>query len=284
MWAFTYWVELKTGLVFNKLKIKPLNMQELVLLTGASTGLGAEMARLLAAEKMNLVLVARNREKLEALRAEIQAQYRVNVHVFASDLSLVENAVALYEEIKNRNLEVTMLVNNAGSGVYGHFDRTDLNQELAMIQLNIAALVTLSKLFLKDMKARNYGKIMNIASILAFLPFPYYSVYSATKAFVLSFTETLRAEMEGTQVQISAFCPGPINTPFTTAEMLKTKAYKANPPADSKWVARKAVQHLLNGSGVKVPGLLNWILTSTPRFSPRWLTLKINKNLATQAS
>jgi short-subunit dehydrogenase len=259
-------------------------MQELILLTGASTGLGAEMARNLAAEKMNLILVARNQEKLEALGTELQTQHGITVHVFATDLSQTANAIALHQEMKDRNLQVTMLVNNAGSGLYGHFDRTDLNQELAMIQLNIASVVTLSKLFLQDMKARNYGKIMNISSILAFLPFPYYSVYSATKAFVLSFTETLRAEMEGTKVQISAFCPGPIDTPFNTTEMLKTNGYKANPPADPKWVARKAVQHLLQGSGVKVPGVLNWILTSTPRFSPRWLTLKINKNLASQAS
>jgi short-subunit dehydrogenase len=202
---------------------------------------------------------------------------------FQCDIGNADAVAKMGQFVRTRFGRCDVLVNNAGSGLYGHFDSTDLNQELAMIQLNIASVVTLSKLFLQDMKARNYGKIMNISSILAFLPFPYYSVYSATKAFVLSFTETLRAEMEGTKVQISAFCPGPIDTPFNTAEMLKTNGYKANPPADPKWVARKAVQHLLQGSGVKVPGVLNWILTSTPRFSPRWLTLKINKNLATQA-
>jgi len=184
-------------------------MKELILITGASSGIGYEMARLLAAKGFDLVLVARRIEKLTSLKNELEKMHKINVHPIQKDLSQVSQAVDLFEEIKQRKLEVTMLVNNAGRGAYGNFSDTDLEMEMQMIALNVSSLVCLTKLFLQDMLIRKKGKIMNVASLLSFLPFPYYTVYSATKSFVLSFSETLAAELEGTGVVVTTLCPGP---------------------------------------------------------------------------
>ncbi|WP_077921062.1 SDR family oxidoreductase [Spirosoma sp. 209] len=255
-------------------------MNEFILLTGASSGIGLSMARLLAAQKQNLILVARRLDRLETLKAELVNEHGIIVYTFAKDLSSTDEVVALHHEISALSLLVTRLVNNAGFGTYGPFDEGALEPDLRMINLNVGAVVTLTKLFLPDMKRRGSGHIMNVASLLSFLPFPYYSVYSATKAFVLSFSETLEAELAGSGVTVSAFCPGPVDTGFTTDAMLKTNAYATNKPADVQWVAAVGVRHLLSGKGVKIVGRLNWLLANTPRFSPRWLTMRINKFLA----
>jgi len=257
-------------------------MNELVLLTGASTGIGYEMAKELAARKLNMILVARSLDKLVALKAELEQQFGIRVYVIGKDLSKSENAIALYEEIKKMGLTVTILINNAGFGGYGDFAETSLTTELNMIELNISSLVALTKLFLADMKRQNHGRIMNVASLLSFLPFPYYSVYSATKAFVLSFSETLRAELENSGITVTVLCPGPVDTAFNTDRMLTTNAYAANKPTDPKLVAKAGVRAMMAGTGIEIVGLNNWFLANTPRFSPRWLTMKINKFLAGQ--
>jgi short-subunit dehydrogenase len=175
---------------------------------------------------------------------------------------------------------VSMLVNNAGFGDYGSFTELPLDRQLAMINLNVSSLVVLTRLFLDDMKAVGEGSIMNIASLLAYLPFPYYSVYSATKAFVLAFTETLAAELEGSGVVVKSLCPGPIDTAFTTAEMLRTRAYKANPPLPVTRVAAIGVRHLLKGKGSKKVGFNTWFISNLPRITPDGIMMKIKKRLA----
>lgn len=259
-------------------------MKELVLLTGASSGIGLEMAKILAQQRLDLILVARREDKLMALKNELEQAHGVKVHVFAKDLSRVENTAALYPEVKAAGLEVTMLVNNAGFGGYGAFEKTPLEQELEMITVNISSLVILTKLFLQDMKARNTGKIMNIGSILSFFPFPYYAVYAATKAFVLSFSESLEAELADTNITVVTLCPGPTDTPFNTPEMWKTNAYKANKPMPPTVIAKKAVEALLKGKGTIVVGVQNQLITSAPRFTPRRLMVKITKHLASYTS
>lgn len=257
-------------------------MQEFVLLTGASSGIGYEMAKQLAAKQHNLVLVARSAEKLEALKTELQNQCGVVIHLVAKDLSKVEHAFQLYNEIHAVDLKVTMLINNAGVGVYGNFSETPLEDELKMIELNCSTVVALTKLYLQDMLKNKSGRIMNIASLLSFLPFPYYSVYSATKTFVLAFSETLAAELEGTGVIITALCPGPIDTAFNTTAMLRTNAYKANKPMDPKVVATQGVKLLLKGKGKKLVGFNNLFISNLPRFTPDGIMMKIKKTLASQ--
>lgn len=257
-------------------------MSELVLLTGASSGIGYEMARELAAKGLNLILVARSADKLNALKAELEQQYAVTVYTLVKDLSNAENARSVYDEVRQMGLHVTMLINNAGFGGYGPFTDTSLETELKMIELNISSVVVLTKLFLADMKQQNHGRIMNIASLLSFMPFPYYTVYSATKAFILAFSETLRTELEDTRITVTALCPGPVNTPFNTDTMWKTNAYKVNIPVDPKWVAKQGVRKFLAGGGTEIIGFNNWFFANSTRFSPRWLTLKINKYLASQ--
>lgn len=257
-------------------------MNQTVLITGASTGIGLEMAKQLATKKFNLVLVARSLDKLQVIQQQLQGQQGVIVKIFAKDLSNSANAISLYNDVKRENIKVDMLINNAGVGLYGNFTETSLDAELDMVELNISSLVALTKLFAQDMVKQKSGKIMNVASLLAFLPFPYYSVYSATKAFVLAFSDTLAAELEGTGVTVTTLCPGPVDTPFNTDSMLTTNAYKANKPMPASVVAESGVDLLLDGKGKKLVGFNNWFISNLPRFTPDFIMMKIKKNLASQ--
>lgn len=176
---------------------------------------------------------------------------------------------------------VTHLVNNAGVGNYGHFTETSLEQEMSMIQLNISSLVVLTKLFAQDMVSRGSGRIMNVGSVLSFLPFPYFAVYSATKAFVLAFSDTLAAELEGTGVTVNSLYPGTTDTGFTTSEMQSTNLHKTK-PMHAREVAAQGVDHLLNGNGKKVVGFQNWFNSKLQNFVPDSIMMKIKKGLASQ--
>ena len=255
-------------------------MKEYVLLTGASSGIGYEMATQLAAQKFNLILVARSETKLQALQNELTARHGISVRYFVKDLSNVQAAIDLYQVVQQEKLLVTALVNNAGVGNYGNFIETSLEEELKMIELNISSVVALTKLFAKDMVSRNAGKIMNVGSVLSFLPFPYYSVYSATKAFVLAFSETLAAELDGTGVVVTSLYPGPVDTAFTTEKMSSTNNYKKNKPMHPKVVAAQGVKHLLYGKGKKVVGFQNWFNSKLASLVPDNIMMKIKKNLA----
>jgi short-subunit dehydrogenase len=215
------------------------------------------------------------------MQKELKAKYAIEVEYMEVDLSLKEEAKMLYEAIKDKNLLVTGLINNAGVGAYGQFETIDLDEELRMIELNISSLLTLTKLFGKDMVSRKSGRIMNVASILSFLPFPYYSVYSATKAFVLAYTETTAAKLEGSGVIMTALCPGTVETPFHSETMRKTNAMSANKPMPADVVAKAGVELFLNGKGKKIVGFMNWFLSNLPRITPDIMMMKIKKNLAT---
>jgi uncharacterized protein len=260
------------------------NWMSYTLITGATSGIGLEIAKLLAAKHHNLILVARNEEKLVSTVSLLRTMGVRECRYYTADLAKAEAAGQLYRNIINDELHVDILVNNAGVGLYGDFITTDLSDELSMIQLNINSVVTLSKHFARDMVAHGTGKIMNIASLLSFLPFPYYSVYSATKAFVLAFSETLAAELEGTGVVVTTLCPGPVDTPFNTDAMWRTNAYKANKPMAADKVATAAVNLLLNGKGKRIVGLNNWFISNLPRVTPDRLMMKIKKRLASQVS
>jgi short-subunit dehydrogenase len=255
-------------------------MKEYTLITGSSSGIGLEMAKLLAEKNHHLILVARSEDKLEALQKEIRNQFKVDVIYMQYDLSEPNSAQDLYNEVKERNYLVTGLINNAGFGDYGNFIEMPLKKDEAMIAVNITALVGLTKLFGADMVKAGKGKIMNVASLLSFLPFPYYSMYSATKCFVLAFTETIASELEGTGVTITALCPGTVETPFHTDNMRKTNAMNASKPMPADLVAKAGIELFLNGKGKKIVGFLNLFLSNLPRITPDKLMMKIKKNLA----
>lgn len=256
-------------------------MKEYIMLTGASSGIGYEMADQLAAKKFNLILVARTESKLQQMQAELTDKYGIQVQYFAADLSDVNASKDLYKAVQQENYLVTHLVNNAGVGNYGKFVETSLEEELKMIQLNISSLVVLTKLFAKDMVGRKYGRIMNVGSLLSFLPFPYFAVYSATKAFVLAFSETLAAELEGTGVIVTSLYPGTVDTGFTTDKMQSTNLHK-NKPMHPRVVAAQGVIHLLDGNGKKVVGFQNWLNSKLSGLVPDRMMMKIKKNLASQ--
>lgn len=256
-------------------------MKEYILLTGASSGIGYEMANQLAEKAFNLILVARTESKLQQMQSDLTKKYGILVQYFVADLSNPNAAKDLYKKVKNENLLVTHLVNNAGVGNYGNFIETPLEEELNMIQLNISSLVVLTKLFAQDMVSRKSGRIMNVASVVAFLPMPYFSVYSATKAFVKAFSETLAAELDGTGVTVTSLYPGTVDTGFTTNEMQSTNLHKTK-PMHPKEVAVQGVKHLLEGNGKKVVGFQNWFNTKLPSFVPDSIMMKIKKKLASQ--
>lgn len=255
-------------------------MTEYTLITGASSGIGYEMAKQLAAKNINLILVARTEQKLLSLQQELKKLYTVAVEYILFDLSEPNSAQDLYQHIQDKNFLVTGLINNAGFGDYGNFVDMPLHKDEEMIALNITALVGLTKLFGADMVKAGKGRIMNVASLLSFLPFPYYTMYSATKTFVLAFTETLAAELAGSGVTVTALCPGTVETPFHTEAMRKTNAMSANKPMPVAVVAQAGVALFLKGKGKKIVGFMNWVLSNIPRFTPDNLMMKIKKNLA----
>lgn len=257
-------------------------MENYTLITGASSGIGYEMAKILAERKHNLILVARNFESLQSIKYDFQEKYHIIVKIFRKDLSMAANAEALYQKIQSDNLQVNYLINNAGVGNYGQFTETSLQEEINMIELNITSLVVLTKLFSKDMVKNGKGSIMNVASLLSFLPLPYFSVYSATKSFVLAFSETINAELEGTGVMVKALCPGPVDTGFSSSEMASTNAYKTNKPINPEFVAKEGIKLLFNKKTKKIVGFNNWFISNLPRITPDFIMMKIKKNLASQ--
>ncbi len=255
-------------------------MNEYTIITGASSGIGYELAHQLAAKKHNLILVARSQDKLESLQSKLKQKFGIEVLYLLYDLSEPNAAQDLYNEVKAHKYLVTGLINNAGFGEYGDFVEMPLKKDEEMIAVNITALVGLTKLFGADMVKLGKGRIMNVASILSFLPFPYYSIYSATKSFVLAFTETVSAELQGSGVSLTALCPGTVETPFHTDSMRKTNAMSANKPMPAAVVAEVGVELFLNGKGKKIVGFMNWFLSNLPRVTPDILMMKIKKNLA----
>lgn len=255
-------------------------MNEYILITGASSGIGYEMARQLARKNFNLILVARRVDQLRQLRGELIQKHNIRVDYLPYDLAEPHAAQDLYQQIQEKKYVVTGLINNAGFGDYGDFVEMPLKNDENMIAVNITAVVGLTKLFGADMAKRGKGRIMNVASLLSFLPFPYYSVYSATKSFVLAFTETVAEEMEGTGVTVKVLCPGPVETDFHTPAMRHTNAMSANKPMSAQVVAEAGVALFLNGRGKKIVGFMNWFLSNLPRITPDRLMMRIKKHLA----
>ena len=245
------------------------NSNQYALITGATSGIGYELAKLFARDNYNLVIVSRDQQELDNKAAEF-TQLGVEVITIAKDLFKREDAFSLYDDVKSKGIQIDVLVNDAGQGVYGEFKDTDIQRELDIIDLNISALVILTKCFLQDMTARNSGKILNLASIASKTPGPWQSVYHGTKAFVLSFTEAIREELKESDITITALLPGATATDFfSKADMLDSKAVQdpdaLSDPAD---VAKDGYDALMAGKDKVVSGLKNKIQTSMGNVMP----------------
>ena len=237
------------------------------LITGATSGIGLELARLFAKDQYKLVLVARDQQELDAIAAKF-AQYHVEIVTIAKDLFEREQAMELYDEVKTRGLQIDFLVNNAGQGVYGKFQDNELDRELKIVDLNIAATVITTKLFLQDMLARDSGRILNLASIASKTPGPWQAVYHGTKAFVLSFTEAVRYEIKDTNVTMTALLPGVTDTDFfNKADMNDSKAVQdPDSMADPAEVAKDGYEALMQGRDKVISGLKNKVQMGLSNF------------------
>ncbi len=246
------------------------------LVTGGSGGIGLEMAKVLARNGFDLVLVARRRDTLEAAAGQIEGTHDVNVNVFASDLRRRETPEVIFDFLHNENIPIEILVNNAGFGLGGEFAETELTRELEMIQVNIAALTHLTKLFLPAMIKRRSGRILNVASTAAFQPGPLMAVYYATKAYVLSFSEALAEELRDSGVTVTALCPGPTRTDFAaSAQVTNSRLFAAFGTADASDVAEYGVAAMMHGRRVAIPGIKNKIIAQANRFAPRSVTARV---------
>jgi len=243
--------------------------QKHALITGATSGIGLELAKLFAADQYNLVLVARSQDELERTAFEITQQYAVEVIPIARDLFKREAPFEVYEEVSRRGIVINVLVNDAGQGQYGEFIETDINRELDIIQLNVGAYVTLTKCFLKEMVARNEGRILNVSSIGGEMPGPLQSVYHATKAFVTSFSEAVRNEVKNTNVTITALLPGVTDTDFfQKADQEDAKMVKEGSLADPAKVAKDGYEALMAGEDKIVSGFKNKAMVASSHVMP----------------
>lgn len=241
------------------------------LITGASGGLGLAFAHKFAENNYNLVLVARSEDKLRQLASDLQSAHGITARVLPGDLTDADLPATLHSTLQDEGVAVDVLVNNAGFASYGLFHELDLQRELNMIQLNIAALTHLTHRFLGDMVARDQGRILNVASTAAFLPGPLMAVYYASKAFVLHFSEALANELKGTGVTVTTLCPGPTRTGFQSRADMEESKLVQNGLMDARTVAEAGYQGLLKGQAIVVPGLMNKINITLPRFLPRGL-------------
>lgn len=236
------------------------------LITGASSGIGRDIARELSKKGYDLIIVARNVDALNQLKDEL----KTNVEVIAKDLSIVENCYELYKQVGGN---IDILVNNAGYGTFGEFWNTDMDKELGMIDVNVKAVHVLTKLFLQDMEKRNSGHILNVSSIAGFTPGPLMATYYASKAYVLNLSRAIKVELKKkkSKVKISVLCPGPVSTNFNDVANVKFSIK----PLSSEYVAKYAVDKMLKGKHIIIPGILTKIMRVLAKIMPTSIVMNV---------
>ena len=249
--------------------------KEYVLITGATSGIGYELMLLFAKNKNNLFLVSRNKEKLKDIKLDIEKKYKVRVEYMDIDLSTPESSEKVYSFITSKKFKISVLVNNSGFGWGGKFTDSNINRYQEMINLNILALTKLTYLILPDMKRRKKGKILNLASVAAFLPGPYMSVYFATKAYVLSLSEALYFENIKDNITVTALCPGSTKTKFASSAQLKNQKSFDKGAMSAKQVALIGYDGLMRGKRVVVTGIFNRLSVFIIKFVPHSLLGKM---------
>jgi hypothetical protein len=257
--------------------------QKTVLITGASSGIGKALSENFARDGYAVILAARSENKLEILAEDLHRRFGVTAIAATADLESASGADGLYAYVKGRGMRLSALVNNAGFGVFGEFTDAALGPQLSMMRLNMNAVVALTKLFLPDLLSTK-GKVLNVASTGAFQPGPYFAVYAATKAFVLSFSEAIAAELAGTGVTVTALCPGPTATGFSGREdMHKSRLFNGKKLQDPEQVAAAGYRAMKRGQRVYVHGLMNRLMAFSVRFTPRAIVIEVVKFLSKPA-
>jgi short-subunit dehydrogenase len=254
--------------------------KERALITGGSVGIGAALADVFAGHGHDLILVSRKRDKLEARGRAIHDKFGVDVVCVPEDLADPQGARRLHQAVTERGLDVHYLVNNAGVGLYGKFATTDLGAELKMIQLNLTSVVDLTKRFLPAMIERRSGRILNVASTAAFVPGPWMSIYYASKAFVLSFSEAIDYELKPHGITVTTLCPGPTESEFKVhAGSQRSRLFEAF-VMDAATVAHVGYDGMMKGKLVAIPGLRNKMIPVAARLTPRAMMAKLSHRAA----
>jgi short-subunit dehydrogenase len=251
----------------------------LALVTGASGGIGYELARVLARHGHDLVLVARSADKLAALAERLELDHGITVRAIAKDLARPEAAAEIHEALATEGLAVDILVNNAGLGLLGKFAEIGIEGDVEMLRLNVEAPTLLERLLLPSMLDRGSGRILNLASTAGFQPGPLMAVYYATKAYVLSFSEALANEVAGTGVTVTALCPGPTETGFSSRAGSEQSRLFKGPTMDPRTVAEIGYAALMAGKPVVIPGIRNRILAFSVRLAPRRVVTQIARRM-----
>lgn len=245
----------------------------IALITGASSGIGRDMARILNNLNYDIIITARNEESLKELKKELNEKNNNKVDIYLADLSKEEECLKLYNEVKEKYQNIDLLINNAGFGLCGKMINTDLETEMKMIDTNIKAVQILTKMFLKDMVQRNSGRILNVASVAAFMAGPLMATYYASKNYVLRFSQAIKEELkkDKSNVKISVLCPGPVNTNFNKVANVKF-ALKS---LSSEYVAKYAINKTLKGKFLIIPGWKIKIARFLSKISPDTISTKI---------
>jgi len=263
----------------------PENQSKTALITGASAGIGYSLAKLFARDQFDLVLVSRDRKRLEEVAAELESSYKCRTAVVPKDLTISRAPDELYEELQNNSVDIDVLVNNAGVGAHGAFHKSDTQQILNLVRLNIDALVHMTRLFLPRMVERGNGRVLNVASVAAYQPGPFMATYYASKAFVLSFSEAIAVELKGTGVTMTTLCPGPTRTQFNEnagiahSKLGKSARVALSPDA----VANIGYDAMLKGKRTVIAGLKNRVAAfASSRVLPKSLVINaiatVNRN------
>lgn len=250
------------------------------LITGASSGIGLELAMLCARDGYDLVLVARREDRLRELEEKWTAQYSIDVRYVPLDLSDGAAPQKLFDELAGTPIDI--LINNAGFATYGPFAETDVASQVGMVRVNVLAVTHLTRLFLPSMVQRGEGRILNLASMAAFVPGPLMAVYYSTKAYVLSFSEALSEELRGSGVTVTAFCPGPTATEFQARARLERSGLLRIAQADVGPIAEAGYRAMMKGETVAVPGILSKVATVLIRIAPRFLIRRVLHKLQSQ--
>ena len=245
------------------------------IVTGASSGIGLEFARIFASDNINVVMVSRNEKLLLQKAEEVRIDFGVDVITIAKDLSNSESVVEIYNDIKRRNIEIEYLINNAGFGDVGRLVSTKWEKQKKMIDVNIISLTYLTRLFLPDMMRRGHGRILNVASTAAFQPGPFMSVYYASKAFVLSFSEAIAYEAKGSGVKVTTLCPGPTKSNFQIAASMGNIKLVDRNMASASEVAMYGYKAMLKGKRLVIHGMTNRIVAICVKFLPRSIVMYI---------
>ncbi|NMG08242.1 SDR family oxidoreductase [Brasilonema sp. UFV-L1] len=254
--------------------------KQTVLITGAASGIGYELAQNFARDNYHLILVDKNEQKLSEVAVQLQQKFGFFVKNIVKDLSIPTAPEEIYTDLQQASIKVDVLVNNAGFGNHGLFYETNLTAELKMLQVNLVSLTHLTKLFLKDMVNRGHGKILNVASTAAFQPGPLMAVYSATKAYVLLFSEALANELKDTGVTVTVLCPGPTESAFhETTGMADSQQLKNKKMMSAEIVAKIGYSGLMANKTVVIPGVKNRILAELVRLTPRKLVTRIVRSM-----